>query len=149
MKISTSSWHYRWVSRYYTAPDNLCPYVRRLMLVLLQHLIVFIFAIALGGVISLILISPIVYAINLHVWEFLPMGNKVFADTIWGFVLMGVSIYSLGLLWFLYDRAIDGMAKVFVRRHELHTTEPSIVSAWLSDIKNKTCTSIEFVDSKE
>lgn len=143
MIINRSSWHYRIASMSTGAPpDNLCSYVRQLVLS-----VVFLSVSAAFALVVLVgmLVAPLV-AIDFWVHDF---GWVDTSDSnSWLMMLFGI-----GATAYFLAAIVGGVIGYATLREKLderadrilgEPREPSVVRAWINDMHEKTCTLVEY-----
>jgi hypothetical protein len=168
MQISTDSWHYKVVARQDwrgRAPGNLCPYMRRLFWGITKSVAKWV-GIGLAALVGIsVLLAPVAYVIHAFITPFLPEGWLVSNDQhIALFMLafiIGNSAYTIAGASITFFGMKEGFERYknsdFYRKRAalkdnappLPPKQPSVFVEWLKGIHNKTCSSLEFVDTPE
>ena len=169
MQISKDSWHYRLVAtrseiNYFNnermVPTNLCPYMRRLMWAMLTTTAKWA-GIALGAILGAIaLAAPILQLVHVYITPFLPAEWLVAPEESTTFflfmALIGTVVYIVAgaalLLWTGAETKervenSDWYRKRQNAKYNLPPKQPSIFVEWYRNWHDKTCSSLEFVDT--
>ena len=166
MHISTDSWHYKMVkdATWRAVPTNICPYMRRLFWIMLKTFVVWFVVSLVVLFVTVCLLAPIAYLIHAYAMPFIPLEwfetNDGNSHPFIAFLSMGVFAYAvMGIFSASYciaegteryensDRYRNRIA--LKNSVELQPKQRSVFYEWLKGIHNKTCTSLEFVDSKD
>lgn len=148
MKINTNSWHYKILSSRdsYAIPRNLCPYVRKVLLVCLFWAVV----VSLGAwFFHLAVITP-VYALVFYTITGMPISLDVETYTALGVyvgllgVVVGLIMASFLALVFSASRAYEYLHKHRRPLEAREPKEPNIFIAYIKAAHDKVCPQLEF-----
>lgn len=167
MNISTNSWHYKLICKYYRwAPSNLCPYMRRLFLSIFKLCVKWA-GIALGSIFgAMVAIFPILVLVDKFFVNFLPADWLLFDhDNTSIFMLiavLGMACYTaigivLGCLAIkegierykysdFHRNRVEAKRLMKRTKAALPPKTPSVFVEWVKAIHNRTCASLEFVE---
>lgn len=170
MQISTDSWHFKLVARNtrsYRIPTNLCPYMRRLFWLMLVK-VCMVFCWTAGGIIAAsVLLAPLAALVHSNIVAFLPSAWLQFDNdgiALFAFAaLVGVICYGIAGVCIAAFGVKEGIERFldsdFRRKRHAKKSEakrnaaalppktPSVFVEWVKGLHNKTCSSLEFVDT--
>jgi len=156
MKIKRSSWHYRIVSRFgWGAPDNFCPYMRKLTALLVLMLFLVPSALyGMGEVIALVVMGKEAFK---EVWlngYLVEWGGTALSIHGIGSLVAGVIcwlvIAVMGCVWAAETigetKTAQSIRRKFRSRGVVVRKEPGVFRQWLTAMHDKACPILEFVN---
>lgn len=164
MNVSKDSWHYKLVRGEFRkddlVPTNICPYMRVLFKATIKHIFAFTVVASLIAFLSWCAIVPVLWLVDHYIIQFLPLGwvtttPKDLPFFLWS-VCIGLAIYIAAICCAIYlcwcewrdNLRHRRQAKRAASSEEAPPKTPSVFAAWLKGIHDKTCTPLEFVDTK-
>lgn len=147
MKISKSSWHYRflvWLEGTYSIPDSLCPYVRKLVLDIVLVLGLSLIA----GFLAVSLITPLIMVFT-DVFAYL---NDLPEDqpSFWAIsIVVGFLEYLVLFTWFVSwsaPKGWDALTSTVSTNISKKEKDPNVFWEYIKAVHNKFCPSIDFED---
>ena len=147
--IKKDSWHYRFISKRYRPSPNACPYIRQFLMCVIATVAIYIIigSVCFGG--AVLVVAPLAVAAD-QFYHFTTGWSKHNVEALQQIAISGSMVYAVagvvGLIYVYtvakekYDdyRIANPSATPYVPK------EPSIVTVWLRDLHNKTCTPLKF-----